>query len=137
MKSRCYNLNNPSYHRYGGRGISVCDDWLEFVSFRNWALANGYADNLSIDRINNDGNYSPINCQWITLGDNIGKDAGKYGVKPVARLDSEGNISELFKSVSEAARSIGTQAEVISRVCRGQRKTSYGFKWKFIDNERY
>jgi len=67
MKSRCNNPKNPRYSRYGARGIIVCDEWKEYIMFKNWAINNGYADNLSIDRINNDGNYEPINCRWVTM----------------------------------------------------------------------
>lgn len=67
MKTRCFNINSKSFDRYGGRGISVCNDWKDnFIAFKDWALQNGYKDNLSIDRINNDGNYEPSNCRWTT-----------------------------------------------------------------------
>ncbi|MBO0438948.1 hypothetical protein [Candidatus Enterococcus ikei] len=65
MKKRCFNKKCLAFRNYGGRGITVCDEWKnDYVNFENWALANGYDSDLSIDRINVDGNYEPSNCRW-------------------------------------------------------------------------
>lgn len=74
MKKRCYDPNNKRYANYGGRGITICSEWLDnFLDFYEWAIKNGYNDNLTIDRIDNDKGYEPSNCRWISLGENSKK----------------------------------------------------------------
>ena len=73
MKDRCFNPNATKYNYYGGRGISVCEEWRNkengFLNFYNWSMTNGYAKDLTIDRINVNGNYEPSNCRWATIAE--------------------------------------------------------------------
>ena len=77
MCRRCYYEKYKFYHRYGGRGITVCDDWLNsYDSFKNWALSSGYEykapkGSCTLDRIDNDGNYEPANCRWVTIKEQL------------------------------------------------------------------
>lgn len=70
MKQRCTNPKHPKYQRYGGRGVKICTEWLHIEGFRKWALDAGWQEGLSIDRINNDGDYCPENCRWVTMSEN-------------------------------------------------------------------
>jgi len=87
MLTRCYNPNTKCYHRYGGRGIGVCNEWrLSFSSFKAWALEAGYdyakpRQEQTIDRIDNDGNYEPSNCRWVSLAENL-RNRERSGRKP-------------------------------------------------------
>lgn len=70
IKQRCLNSKSFNYKDYGGRGITICDEWLEFIPFRDWSLSNGYAANLEIDRKNNNLGYNPENCHFVTGKEN-------------------------------------------------------------------
>ena len=84
-RQRCSNPKHRNYNRYGGRGIRVCEEWIKDTgAFIEWALTHGYRDNLTLDRIDNDGDYCPENCQWITAAENSSKrklDNRKYREK--------------------------------------------------------
>lgn len=66
MRSRCFSKSNDKYSYYGGKGITICEEWNDFMTFRKWALENGYKDSLTIDRRNGEDNYNSSNCRWVT-----------------------------------------------------------------------
>ena len=69
MKSRCYRPKDPSYKYYGGRGIKVCDEWLNIENFEKWVKEHPYFGGATLDRINADGDYEPSNCRWATMAE--------------------------------------------------------------------
>ena len=73
MKKRCFRSYRKDYKYYGGRGVTVCEAWLDFQIFSSWAMASGYENTLALDRVDNDGNYEPGNCQWLSIADNLRK----------------------------------------------------------------
>lgn len=90
MKDRCHNPNSKYWNRYGARGIHVCDEWRnDFSAFRSWALSTGYTNEMTIDRVDNDGPYSPENCQWLTREENArkaNKSCNCEAIKPNSQL---------------------------------------------------
>lgn len=99
MISRCSNKSHANYTRYGGRGISVCEEWSEFIAFADWAVASGYQDALTIDRVNADGNYCPENCRWITQSEN-----SKSTAKKIKRNDGK-----VFNNIHDMAAFYGIE----------------------------
>ena len=116
MRKRCYNKNKDNYKHYGGRGITICDEWLnDFMTFYNWAINNGYQDNLTIDRIDNDGNYEPWNCRWATNEEQV------YNKSDTVYI----TIDDKTKTILEWSRISGLSYSVL-----WQRYNSLGLKTK-------
>ncbi len=89
MKQRCYNKNDENYKNYGGRGITVCNEWQDYMLFRKWAYENGYDENAkrgecTLDRIDVNGNYEPSNCRWSD------KDVQNYNKRETRKLLIDG-----------------------------------------------
>lgn len=113
MKSRCNNPNNPNYERYGAKGIKISEDWNTYEKFKEWAIDNGYKEDLTLDRIDGKLGYTPLNCRWTTHSSQcINRDfpSGKSGfsgvtTRHIAQIRSEGKIIfyEEANSAEEAA----------------------------------
>lgn len=103
MKQRVFNPKNKDYLNYGGRGIAVCPEWTEsYIKFRDWSLNNGYTDNLEIDRINNDGNYEPSNCRFVTHKENM-----KNTRQCKINIQKANEIRELYKTDKYTQKELG------------------------------
>jgi len=118
VKARCKNPKYEFYHRYGGRGISVCSDWQEsYVSFFEWAMSNGWQRGLQIDRIDNDGDYTPENCRFITGAMNVrNSSSAKLNLETVKEIRSI-FISRKVTYV-ELGKIYGVTPEAIGRIIR-------------------
>ena len=116
MKQRCSNPNNIGYHNYGGRGIKVCDEWKNsYQVFYEWSMNNGYKEGLSIDRINNNGNYEPSNCRW----------ADKFTQCNNTRQNKYIEINGVSKTIAQWSKDYNIPANVV----RGR---YYTRKWDII-----
>lgn len=91
MRDRCQSPNNPNYKDYGKRGITVSEEWKSYETFRDWALANGYQSDLTIERINNDLGYSATNCAWVT------RKAQTQNRRVTVRLPYKGQVLPLYE----------------------------------------
>lgn len=136
MKSRCNNPNTANYKFYGGKGITVCNEWdNDFMLFKEWSEANGYIEGLTIDRIDPNKNYEPSNCQWITLHENI-KRSTSSRMKPIAKFDKDGTHIENYESVTKASEITGIAKPNLFSALNGRYKTTGGFIWKWVlDNK--
>ncbi|MCX8129756.1 MAG: hypothetical protein N3I35_06620 [Clostridia bacterium] len=96
MKNRCYNHNVKAYKNYGGRGIKVCEDWLkDGMNFQEWALANGYAENLTIERKDVNKDYEPSNCVWVSMKEQQNNRRDNKKVKYKGKIVTISQLSEI------------------------------------------
>jgi len=105
MISRCYDVNDISYKNYGQRGITVCEDWKNsFKSYYDWIMANGYEEYLTLDRIDNDGDYEPNNCRWVTVKEQSNNRRSNVWI----------TINDITKTQTEWSRQTGISAKTIN-----------------------
>ena len=126
MRLRCYDENNRRYSVYGGKGIKICDAWLNsFTAF--WQdMQEGYTDEMTIDRINSDGDYCVGNCRWITLAENSSRSRATVTkqIDPVTL-----QVIKEWPSAREAGLSLGIDTSSIAKVCKGKVKSAGGYLW--------
>lgn len=102
IKTRCYNKNVPEYARYGGRGIKLCEEWHSFPVFCQWAYSAGYSETLSIDRINNNGDYCPQNCRWATAKEQANNRRNNRKIEYEGRTYTLTQLSQLLGTSPQA-----------------------------------
>jgi hypothetical protein len=145
IKDRCLRESNIHYDRYGGRGITLCEDWLSYENFCNWIFSQAnvfeWIDGLEIDRIDNDGNYEPTNCRLVTPSENcaVGRrnmPVGKSGYTGVKKYGNYGKVRAgitfnyksihigVFNTMNEAVKArIKKEIELF-----GEQRTNFNFK---------
>ena len=106
MKQRCLNPKAHEFSSYGGRGITVCAEWLhDFKAFEEWAYSHGYREYLTIDRIENDKGYSPDNCRWVTMSEQAyNKRYGKHRHIPLYEIDGEHKTAKEWAQIAGITR---------------------------------
>lgn len=139
MKYRCYNSNHKEFKNYGGKGVLVCEEWLNnFINFYDWALNNGYTSGLTIDRVNNNGNYEPDNCRWITKSLNTtyanktsqhrkSNNGTYYGRSP------DGEYFE-FENANEFSKLHNLNAGCVRQVANNNKRSHKGWTFGFIND---
>ena len=114
MRKRVLNSNNPAYKNYGSRGITICDEWLKkekgYINFRDWAIQNGYAENLEINRIWNAGNYEPSNCNFVPAKENSRNRRGQK----IKNIEIANEIRDLHKSGNYTQKELTEKYNVCS-----------------------
>lgn len=101
MRQRCSNPNRAAYKLYGGRGVSVCEEWNDYAAFKAWAMSAGYADNLSIDRIDPNDDYCAKNCRWITPSENTARANKNHTSRKLIRGEGQSKVGQPQRIGSE------------------------------------
>jgi hypothetical protein len=120
-KQRCENPNDKAYHNYGGRGVRMADEWQEFQPFFEWAMANGYKSGLQLDRVDNDGDYAPDNCRFVTRAAN--------NRNKRTNVLTEDDVAEMRRKASEGMRYSDIAAE-FNYDQSATRKICLGLIWR-------
>lgn len=142
--NRCYNPKAPDYNRYGGKGVTMCQEWLDsFNLFKEWSLNNGYSSELEIDKDIlcdklgiSPKIYSPSTCQWISKSENTAYMLKNRVYKEVAQYDLDGNLLHIYKTIAVASQQTGIDASNISRVCSNSRELAGNFQWKYVEDSK-
>lgn len=134
MKQRCQNPRCQAFKNYGGRGIKVCDEWQDFEPFLRWALANGYKNGLDLDRENNDGDYFPDNCRWISRRENVNNrrvtvfiDVGGVCLPDTVWAEKIGVRGSLLRQWIEKHGMRYAEERIADIIEHGYKKHDYGF----------
>lgn len=139
MHSRCNNPNIDSYKYYGGRGIKICPEWFSYEAFMDWAMSNGYDPDsqhreCTLDRIDNDGDYEPSNCRWVSHS--VQMRNRRYYRNPrffraVELISDDGSVLGSYQSIVDASEETGCTQNGIQAVCSGRQKTTSGMRWQY------
>jgi len=120
MRQRCNNPKREKYKRYGARGIKVCPEWDSFENFLAWANSSGYSDDLQIDRIDNDGDYTPENCRWVTPAQNMrNRPAVKLNEKAAAEIRARYTPHCKVNGATAMAKEFGVSYNTVFGVIKG------------------
>lgn len=130
MLQCCENPKNANYHTYGGKGVKVCEEWHDFVKFKEWAEANGYKKGLHLHRIDENGDYCPENCVWMDKNSHERLHGEKHAYK-IQMLDDDGNVLETFNRQGEIFEKYGFDLGSIRRSIRTGYRTK-GYYWRRI-----
>ena len=126
MRKRCNNPNDHNYNRYGGRGITVCNEWNNYQSFRDWAMSHGYKEGLEIERNDNNGNYCPENCRWATHQEQCCNRSSNVRIEYQGSIFSAQEFSQLtgltYETILARVRNGWSSEEIFNTPYRIKRK---------------